>query len=152
MYSLHTVWIHRSNACDLLVHFHSPQRAYSFCIDMLEEYGDDSTMTYDWDYKYSTEGYFEVGCSLDLQLSIHQGAFHHSGWKGITGWNVSGTALVDKDEAMDLGNHGDPVGFIPEESEEGIWVREKRTHEDLDEDLHDYFRLGEIEEMYVRNE
>jgi len=118
---------------------------------MINEHGDEWSETFDWDYKtYSEENCFHAGFSSDLQISIHPGVFHHSGWQGKTGWNSSGTALVRMNEAMDLGSYDDPVGFVSNESEEGVWVREMRTHEDLNEELQDYFRLGEIEEEHAR--
>jgi hypothetical protein len=125
--------------------------AHTFCIDMIKDHGDDWSKTFSWDYKtYSAEeNCFHAGFSADIEVSIHPGFFHHSGWQGKTGWNSSGTALVSKDEAMDLGSYDEPVGFVANESEEGIWIRETRTHEELNQDLHDYFRLGEIEEEHA---
>ena len=118
---------------------------------MIHTHGDEWSETFDWDYKtYSGEGNcFHAGYSGELQISIHPGLFHHSGWQGKTGWNMSGTALVTMNEAMGLGNYDEPSGFIPDESEEGVWTRELRTHEELNVELNDYFRLGEIEEEHA---
>jgi hypothetical protein len=52
--------------------------------------------------------------------------------------------LVTAYEALNLGEDGEPDGFEPEESS-GLWIKEKRTHEQFDEELSDYFRLGEFE-------
>lgn len=137
-----TVWIHRSSPCDILVYFNTIQEAYSLCVEFLEEYGDDE-MPY-FDFNSELDDFIDAGCSKFAQLSIHRGKFHHSGWCGLTGWNTRGTVLVSKNEALELGDTEEPSGFIPHESEEGIWVKELSHQLDLDI----YTILKRIERQY----
>jgi len=111
-----TLWIRRNMICDMLVYFGSRKDAYDFGIDFLEFHGDASERSYDWDFVTMDEDdCHQMPKSYDMQLSIHDGEFFHAGWKEEAGWAPRGTALVCADEAMELGNTEEPIGFMLEE-------------------------------------
>jgi len=114
----------------------------------------DECDTKDWDCEsfHGTDNSFFVGSTESIQVSIHPGEFHHVGWNNCSLWNPDGTVLVTALEALDLGEYGEPVGFVPEESENGIWQKETRTKEELDQELDDFRRLGEIENLIHFNQ
>ena len=111
-----TLWIHRPRLCDILVYFGSRKDAYDFGIDFLEFHGDASKRTYDWDFvTMGDDDCHHMPQSYDLQLSIHDGEFFHAGWNEKSGWAMHGTALVCADEAIELGNTDEPIGFTLDE-------------------------------------
>jgi len=143
---LTTVWIHRCGACDILVRFPTREEAYNFCVVILK--ADDGEVN-SWDCKSFTGpgSCFFAGHSMYLQPSIHDGEFHHAGWS-VPGsdfagpWNDRGTVLVSALEAIQLGNMGEPEGFIPWESESLVWTKETRTAKELDAELEAYMEEG----------
>jgi hypothetical protein len=136
-----TLWIHRAEASGIIVHCYSNDEAYQLSCDFLQ---DMNATIPDWDYltfpDHTEEGRcFHSGSTPSIQISIHPGSYVPAPF-----WNERGTVLVTAHEALNLGEHGEPEGFEPEESS-GLWIKEKRTHEQFDEELSDYFRLGEFE-------
>ena len=149
-----TVWIHRASACDLLVRLDDKNDAYIFAMNFLGSLPN-SHMN-DWNpQEFSDPGNcFEAGYSASTQVSIHPGLFHHYGWSNGTAsgpWNTEGTALVSANEAHDLGEDKNPDGFIAGEAEYSVWERNTQGEAELNEQLDDYNRLGQIEnQMYFR--
>jgi hypothetical protein len=97
----------------------------------------------------------DMGCTASTQVSIHPGLFEPYGWSNgeYSGpWNTDGTALVDAVEAHELGEHDNPDGFVAGEAEYSIWQRNVQGEAELNEQLDDYNRLGQIEtEIYINN-
>ena len=134
--------------------FPSAWDAYKFGTGFLKtHYSDSETIIHSWDEsRYDAENIFDVGQSPVLQLSVHPGEFHHSGYMGQSGWSVDGTFLVNRAEALSLGNTGIPEGFIPGEDEEGLWIKCTKTSEQLDQELEEYMRQGVIEAEIKKQE
>jgi hypothetical protein len=77
-----------------------------------------------------------------IQLSIHneKDFFPTSisfGDTYLETWNNLGTVEVSQEEAEELGFCFEPEGFIPYESQ-GLWKKETRTVEELNEELDQY--------------
>lgn len=106
-----TLWIHRPLLCDILVYFGSRKDAYDFGIDFLEFHGDARKRIYNWDYITMEDDCHDMPGSYNLQVSIHDGMFFHAGWKEQAGWAPRGTALVSPEEALELGDTDEPIGF-----------------------------------------
>jgi len=140
---LTTVWIHRASAADILVHCSSRFSAYFFAEDMLERHGGSDATIKDWDFASFTDNGFDVGSSPSLQVSIHNGCFNPNNWfteHEIHCWNHRGTLLITAQEALALGEQGEPEGFIPYESE-AIWTRNVQTERELDHELATYIAM-----------
>jgi hypothetical protein len=97
----------------------------------------------------------EIGYTASTQVSIHPGYFNPYGWSNGTRsgpWNTNGTALVDVMEAHELGEDEEPEGFVAGEAEYSVWQRNTQDEAELNEQLDDYNRLGQIEnQIYFRN-
>jgi len=144
-----TVWIHRAEASGIIVQTYSNDEAYKLSCDFLQD--TDSYTIHEWDYltfpDETEEGHcFHSGMTPSIQVSIHPGIYVPAAF-----WNARGTVLVTAHEALELGEHGEPEGFVPKESS-GLWTKERRTHEELNQELADYFRLGELELKQTINE
>jgi hypothetical protein len=142
-----TLWIHRAEASGIIVHCYSNDEAYQLSCDFLQ---DMNATIPDWDYlsfpDATEEGRcFHSGSTPSIQNSIHPGSYVPAPF-----WNDRGTVLVSAHEALQLGEYGEPEGFEPEETS-ALWTKETRTHERLDEELVDYFRLGEFERKQTIN-
>jgi hypothetical protein len=154
MLPTYTVWLHRANACDLLVRLDSKSDAYIFAVNFLNTY---NGHVIQWDLQeFSDPGNcFQAGYTASTQVSIHPGLFHHYGWSNGTysgPWNTEGTALVSANEAHELGEDMNPDGFIAGEAEYSVWERNTQGEAELNEQLDDYNRLGQIEnQTYIRN-
>ena len=144
MLNIVTLWIHRAEASGILVHCYSNEAAYLLSCKLVES--DDNAVVSVWDYTSFTEGdgCFHSASTPDMQLSIHPGKYVPAPF-----WNRRGTVLVSPEEALELGAKGEPEGYEPEESSQ-VWTKEKRTAAELDDELSDYFRLGELELKEVR--
>jgi hypothetical protein len=84
-----------------------------------------------------------------IQLSIHneKDFFPTSisfGDTYLETWNNLGTVEVSQEEAEELGFCFEPEGFIPYESQ-GLWKKETRTVEELNEELDQYMYDGYIQ-------
>jgi len=144
---LSTLWIHRAYACDILVRFDSREKARNFGLNFLEKYGGHDYIV----YSFHSES-IDVGSTNCVQISIHPGEFHHVGWSPDSSWspdfswNTDGTVLVNEEEALSLGLNLVPKGFIPGESEDGLWQKNTKTTEQLDLELETYFLAGKLED------
>jgi hypothetical protein len=119
-----TLWIHRASAADILVRFVCSFDAYNFALKFMKDKNEICINPLVDNYR-DPGNCIEVAKSPTLQLSIHPGNFHHSGWMNQIGWSMDGTMLVSQKEAMELGENGVAYGFIPGESQEGLWVSNK---------------------------
>lgn len=150
-----TVWIHRASACDLLVHLSDKNEAYIFAMNFLTSYPNSHVNPWDLQGFNDPGNCVDVGYTASTQVSIHPGYFNPYAWSnGIRSgpWNTDGTALVDAEEAHDLGEDENPEGFVAGEAEYSVWERNKQGEAELDEQLDDYNRLGQIEnQVYFRN-
>ena len=98
-------------------------------------------MTLPWNEAfYKEDGMLNVGDTPSLQVSVHPNDFHPCGYLGINRWTDDGTVLVTPEVAMDLGNSGIPVGFVPGEDPEGLWDNPSSAVEKDDFEAH-YNRL-----------
>jgi hypothetical protein len=144
-----TVWIHRSEASGILVETYSNEDAYKLSCEFVQ--GMEGAKNYTWDYLVFPDATEEGRCfhssqTPSIQISIHPGSYTPAPF-----WNDRGTVRVTDYEALELGEKGEPEGFEPEESS-AVWTKERRSHEALDEELTDYFRLGEFELKEVHEE
>lgn len=149
MLPLATLWIHRVNASGIIVLCETNEDAYALSCNILERCED--PVIAHWDCKTFPDTIdqgtcFHSGQSQQFQMSIHPNSYVPAGY-----WNDRGTVRVTAQEAFDLGEEGEPDGFEPYESS-GLWEKETRSHAELDQELADYFRLGEIELNQARNE
>jgi len=132
-----TLWIHRNHASDMLLRFTTAFEAHQFGARFLFEYRtpvEEETFIEKWDEEIYTEGcVIGVGDTPCLQLSVHPGEFHPNGYLGIEEWNEYGTFIVTPEEALELG------------STDELLEKCHRTKEELDQELDDYMRQGEIE-------
>ena len=129
------VWIHRVNSADIFVPVFDIKEAIAFASLMLFHNIQSYTM-YDVNYDefYSTHC-TELGSTSNLQLYVISDSYEpKEGWEF---WNASGYIKATTDEALELGASLDPEGFIPGESSKP-WVKETRTHADLDYELDVY--------------
>jgi hypothetical protein len=150
---LTTVWIHRALSSDILVRFNSRSEASFFCADLFAKIDDPSGIFNEWGcLSFPDRGNcFDSFVTPCLQVSIHDGAFHHVGWAGYDEpWAIYGTVLVSPEEAIELGELGEPEGFIPGESENGIWTKNTKSLQELNEELDQYQRMrDEIEIVHT---
>ena len=129
-----TVWIHRALASDILVRFNDLFEASSWSLSYMNGFPD-SSLTLE-------NGLVTEACTPVIQLSIHneKDFFPTSisfGDTYLETWNNLGTVEVSQGEAEQLGVSNEPAGFIPYESQ-GLWKKETRTVEELDEELDQY--------------
>jgi hypothetical protein len=91
----------------MLVRFPSAFDAYNFGSMFLLQHYEEDYAIHSWDETaYTEKGYFDVGDSPSLQLSLHTGTFHPDGWRGMNNWAPEGTFVVTQEEAMSIGNTG----------------------------------------------
>jgi len=143
-----TLWIHRAEASGILVSCFSNDEAYQLSCDFLQ---DMNATIPEWDYltfpDHTEEGRcFHSGMTPSIQISIHPGSYVPAPF-----WNERGTVLVTAHEALQLGENGEPDGFESEESS-SLWKKERRNHEELNQEIADYFRLGQLELKQTINE
>ena len=137
------LWIHRSDASDILVQFSETRRqdAITFAHDLLYETsaGECITETGVMD----SHGFTRLGSSASVQIILapsdvfHPNDYHLDG-NPIATWNKRGFVQVAEDEARDLGESGEPEGFVPYSSQ-SIWKWDYRTQGELDAELDAYF-------------
>jgi hypothetical protein len=144
-----TIWIHRALASDILVRFKTREEAWLFCKELFNRIStsDDYyevNLTWDCESFPNRGSCFDFCATSSLQVSIHDGLFHHVGWAGVDQpWTTTGTVLVSPEEAIKLGETGEPDGFIPGESESGIWEKNTKSLDELDEELDRYQQVRE---------
>jgi hypothetical protein len=145
-----TTWIHRAHACDLLIQFTDHtffRNSWRFGADYLEYISTDddrAEITYyfpDFIGDIAPIGYTtseQVLCYMGLDAPLPQ----------LSGESFSsnGYAIVSMEEALTLGKYGIPEGFIPGEID-GVWRREERTVEELDQELDEYNQDGEEQKI-----
>ena len=137
-----TLWIHRALASDILVRCSSRKHAYDVGRKILFDNYDEGGIINEWDGNILSKNYdasgnpylpemnsFDVGCTANLQVSLEQADFIPTGWN-------DNTVVVSDVDAMALGTANEPEGFIPDE--QAIWVKEYRSHAQLDDEIHRY--------------
>lgn len=135
-----TVWIHRSKASDILVDFDTTIDAYDFSLNFIERAelvcgSNDYTVsaTLIETLRNIIEGReIELTCSPSIQITIIP-----TGRKVDPNWNEVGFVSLKQNDAMILGEEGEPEGFIPYEYS-GVWSKETRSKEELDAELDAY--------------
>ena len=146
------LWIHRYNACDILVQFseNRKQDAITFAHNFLRDMDADCNI----DNEISNNWIVHLGfcSSLQIFLALFDN-FHpndHFNMRANQGtWNPRGFAQVAEDEARDLGATGEPEGFVPY-SRQIIWKNSYRSQAELDAELDAYYGR-ETSEMIVDN-
>ena len=131
-----TIWIHRLCAADILVDFSSIVAAYDFAIKAARSGGHT-------DYHIDTmlSEIFSKPLSINsppiVANPIMQYMIIPFGTTPDPTSSQSGFVNVLPEEALALGEEAEPEGFVPYESE-GVWMKETRTLEELDEELNNY--------------
>jgi hypothetical protein len=131
-----TAWIHRVKASDILVRYERYADAYRFLVDLANKHGaleifsepDDLPTVYD------------VACTSSMQFILASRDFDAKGWN-------DDVVVLWPEEAAALGESGEPAGFIPGEIEQP-WYPERRSKEELDEELDMYMRMKAISDIY----
>ena len=144
-YKMATVWIHRTGVCDMIVPHKNINNARQFGEMILRNNTKDDSEIYPPEYPD------EVGATANLQVTVQGPDFFHKGWSRDgnppDSWNHRGTVFLKPLDAFCVSlTNGEPVGFIPYESE-GLWKKETRTKEDLDKELEEYM-LDDSEYTY----
>lgn len=120
-----TLWIHRASAAGILVRFPTALDAYNFGSRFMFKYQtpvEEDTVIYPWNEElYMMHDIFDVGQTPTLQISVHPGEFHTTGYLGIACWSPDGTILTTAEDAMSLGEAGIPEGFNPGNDPCGLW-------------------------------
>ena len=132
---MYRIWIHRSTAADIFVPINIDE-AISFAKSVLSLH---SPNTYELEqFNIDTlliNGSVYLGNSNNLQISLITETYVPAeGWEY---WNSSGFIMATPEEAFDLGTSSEPEGFVAGESSIP-WVKEHRTHAELDKELYDY--------------
>jgi len=128
-----SVWMHRVEACDILVDFNSISGAYDFATKAFSNgnHDYDITMTLaevlDKPFKWNCVA--QTDC---VQLIIIP-----YGCTPDPSWSQRGFVNVTEHHALALGDHDEPEGFIPYESER-VWTKETRTVAELNEEIDNY--------------
>jgi hypothetical protein len=103
-----TAWIHRAFASDILVTFKTHREAWYFCVDFINSLGprkiDDELN--EWNPESSEEEI--VGTKQNVQLICYPGCRLPHAHPGNIPWNPSGMICLNSDEAMALGERGEP--------------------------------------------
>jgi hypothetical protein len=136
-----TAWIHRANVSDILVRFPNQTAAYNFLVKLAKRYGDELTEIRPQPIYLPDDGY-DIAQTLFMQLALHVAEFD-----GV-GWNTD-IVVVNPAEAEALGEFGEPVGFVPGESE-APWYPERRSAAELDEELESYMLVKELGALYTK--
>jgi hypothetical protein len=145
------LWIHRSDASDILVKFSETRRqeAITFAHDLLYELSAGQCITETG--SMDSDGLIALGSSTCLQIILaesdefHPNDYHLDGSPHAT-WNPRGFVQVAEDEARDLGTIGEPEGFVPYSSQ-SIWRHDYRNADELDAELDSYFGRNSQEMM-----
>jgi hypothetical protein len=145
------LWIHRSGASDILVQFSEARRqdAILFGHNLLYEVSQGQCITETG--TMDSDGLIALGSSASVQMILassdvfHPNDYHLDGNTNAT-WNTRGFIQVAEDEARDLGETGEPEGFVPYSSQ-SIWKHDYRTVGDLDAELDTYFGRNSNEMM-----
>jgi len=135
------VWIHRYNACDILVQFSETRKqdAIKFAHTFLYETDDDCTI----ENEISNNWIIHLGFSSSVQIFLTLfDIFHPNDYFNMSAnqgtWNPRGFAQVAEDEARDLGVTGEPEGFVPY-SNQIIWKNNYKSQAELDAELDAYY-------------
>ena len=127
-----SVWIHRVEACDILVEFNSISGAYDFAMKAVNT---------DPDYHIAMTLPEVLAAPLKwnfvAQTNTLQLVIIPSGATPDPSWSERGFVNVAEVHALALGDDEEPEGFVPFESER-VWAKETRTMGELDEEIDNY--------------
>jgi hypothetical protein len=149
-------FIRRPTACDILVEFNrldypNHRYAWQFCQTWLRLASENTCPQADVSYDYRGVGSFwqdqivaAIPAGTAICYQLHDG-FPDASYSATYQVNPRGTVRLSHEEALLLGPTGEPDGFIPFESE-GIWSPERRTAEELDDELDNYAAERDAEE------
>lgn len=131
-----TIWIHRVSSADILVDFSSIVTAYDFAMKVVYGRGRD-----DYVVQTTLSEVFKNRLSVNsMPIAVNplmQCMMIPFGAKPDPSWSETGFVKVTAEQALALGEEGEPEGFVPCESDQ-VWTRETRTAEELDEELNAY--------------
>jgi hypothetical protein len=133
-----TAWIHRSYASDILVRYESRTDAYRFLVDLANKH--DALEIFSEPEDLSC--LYDVAGTSSMQFILASRDFDAKGWN-------DDVVVLWPEEAMALGERGEPAGFIPGETEQ-LWYPERRSKEELDEELDMYMRMKDISDIYQK--
>lgn len=149
-----SILVHRANACDLLIYSDTPYKHGVLIFKKLAALLGNKAPPVnpkpvtdgpdDEDDADATVEQFVVGCIPGLIVTLHSEEFIP------LGLNQRGTAIVDS--ISHLNANGEPNGFVPFESEWPVDLT-KKTINELDQELKEYFEEGlreEISEMETK--
>jgi hypothetical protein len=142
------LWIHRATVADIFIPigYFDEARVYTKRLLMHNSPDDHNMFDVDMD-ELNFTGNADLGCSPNLQVSYISNTYvPNEGWEF---WNDDGYIMSNKEEAIMLGSNGVPDGFIAGESSIP-WVKEVRTHKELDAELDDYMGNNSLSPIITR--
>jgi hypothetical protein len=154
-----TAFIRRPTACDILVEFNrsdypNHRSAWQFCQAWLRSVSENTCPEAEVSYDYRGIGSFwqdqivaAIPAGTAICYELHDG-FPEASYSATYKVNPRGTVRLTQQEALLLSPTGEPDGFIPFESE-GIWSPERRTREELDDELDNYAAERYAEEKWI---
>jgi hypothetical protein len=157
-----TLWIHRSHGSDILVKFPEEEEEAAYKMAIWHMINDkDSCYRLDYEYTgepivYNDKGYIEIGQSANYQFllsqleNFHPRMYNPSNIWPVPEWSLEGYVLLSKADAYKLALGENPEGFTPGESQ-AIWLKETRTHAELDAELDDYMKQEDSVETLSDN-
>jgi hypothetical protein len=154
-YTMPVLWIHRSDASDILVQFSEARKddAITFAHNFIYEVSGGYCFTQSG--PMDSHGLRKLGSSASIQIILassdefHPNDYHLDGNVQAT-WNPRGFVQVAEDEARDLGEAGEPEGFVPYSSQ-SIWRQDYRTQDELNAELDAYYGRGSNEMIVDEN-
>jgi len=142
------LWIHRATVADIFVPigYLAEARTYTEKLLSINSPNDYTMMNVDVE-ELNFTGHADLGVSPGLQIAfIFDNYIPYNGWEF---WNPDGYIMSSKNEAMTLGDDKVPEGFVPGESSTP-WVKEVRTHKQLDAELDNYMRKDDLSPVINR--
>lgn len=142
------LWIHRPTVADIFVPINSLVDAMAYTKRLLIHNSPDDNLIMDVDMdELNFTGYADIGVSPNLQIAYMFNSYVPAeGWEY---WNPDGYIMSNTDEAITLGHNKLPEGFVPGESSTP-WVKETRTHKQLDAELDNYMRKDDLSPVITR--
>ena len=142
------IWIHRATVADIFipVGYFDDAKVYTKRFLMHNSPDDYNMFDVDMD-ELNFTGNADLGCSPNLQVSYISNTYVPiEGWEF---WNDDGYIMSNKEEAIMLGSNGVPDGFVAGESS-SPWVKEIRTHKELDAELDTYMNNDSLSPIITR--
>jgi hypothetical protein len=134
-----TAWIHRAKASDILIRFTDLHEAYSYLLSLAKR--DGASNIRPEPSELPPNGY-DVAQTASVQFILHGQSFDATEWS-------ENIVVLFPEEALYLGDSGEPMGFIPGETERP-WYPEYRSHQELDEEIDTHMGLNSVAEAYLK--